>query len=186
MTAKPSHHEATDSNAASASSKSSWLPIIAVAFTMLAAWGVFALMQRGVEPAPQRMPTRFVLPQEFSGPVKVYYGFQSAEPLTEEDGYRIVAVPPSGVVLTSSEPLYGQALDQFVRLDAEGNPETLGYHFIRDRKGGLTGDGQEYFLRPEELELRDGELIRWGIINPADGTPKYGVPYELFTIRDDF
>jgi len=178
----------SQATATDAPRKASWLPLAVTLVVAIIVWILYLLMQAGTVEAPERTATRFILPAGFSGSVKVYYGVEGREPLPEQEGFRIVEVPPSGIVAISSEPLYGRALDQFVRLadDQTAEPETLGYHYVRDRKNGITGDNKEYFLRPEEMEQRDTELVRHGIIDPRDGTPKYGVPYELFTIRDDF
>jgi len=169
-----------------AETKTSWVPLIAVVVTVLVLGVLFALMRSGAVEAPPRMPVRYILPPDFAGPVKIYYDMENADPIPVEDGVRIIEIPPSGIVLTSSDPDYGQAVDEFLRATGDGELESLGFHYIRDRKSGMTGDNKEYFLRPEELAQRDTELVRHGVVTQPDGLPKYDVPYVLFTVRDDF
>ncbi len=166
--------------------KRSWTPLVMTLLVTGLTLLLLYLMRANSVEAPRRTPTRYVLPDSFSGPVKVYYGVAGSPALLEDGGMRIAEIPNTGYLLTSSEPLYGQARDQFVRLVEGGEPVTLGYQYIRDRKNGVTGDNKEYFLRPEELQIRDGELLRHGIVQLPEGIPRYGVAYELFTVRDDF
>jgi hypothetical protein len=166
--------------------KKSWIPLVLTLLVTGFTLFLLFLMQSNSVQAPPRTPTRYILPDSFSGSVKVYYGVADSPALREQDGMRIAEIPNTGYLLTSSEPLYGQARDEFVRLTEGGEPVTLGYQYIRDRKNGVTGDNKEYFLRPEELQIRDGELLRHGIVQLPEGTPRYGVAYELFTVRDDF
>ena len=51
---------------------------------------------------------RYLIPNDFYGTVYVHYNVQNAEPLKMEDGFRLVIIPHTGIVHTSSEFMEGE------------------------------------------------------------------------------
>ncbi|KQC06500.1 MAG: hypothetical protein APR54_07150 [Candidatus Cloacimonas sp. SDB] len=80
---------------------------------------------------------RFLIPDKFVGMVSVYYEVQGAEPLKMEDGYRLVVVPNSGIVRTSSEAIGGKLHDEYWLYS--GNKRTKMSLY---KRGGLWTEGQ--------------------------------------------
>jgi len=163
--------------------KHSYVPIITAIVCLIVSIGLFFKIQTTAEPPGERIPTRFELATLFTGKIKIIYDYPDAESLVEKDGYRVVSVPLSGQVQTSSPMLYGTAKDVFVRETVDEGWEDLGPHFIKLRKNGVVGDSDEFFEESRELEQRDKWLEERGIdVSVPEEAPRY----ELIIIRDDF
>lgn len=165
--------------------KHSRLPIAVAVLVTLAGLAVVWQVQRATEKPPLREPNKYVLPAGFTGKIKIIYQVEGAPPLEVQDGYRVIDVPPSGQVSTSSEMLYGTAVDLFVRRLPEGGTEELTVMHLGLRKNGLVGDKNEFFESTEELARRDEDFARRGALD-AEGRPILDKPYEMIIIRDEF
>ena len=181
-----------------ASKKVSIIPWLAVAIVcaVIVAW--LAQILQSTEEVPDRTPRKFFLPVQFTGKIKLTYGVEGAEPLAVEDGYKIIDVPLSGIVETSSNQEWGRAVDEFYRElprpNEEGEEyERLSFSHVKVHKSGFVGDENEFYETPEELKNRDPERVAYFEENKeelqqkvTDGITDVGVPtYELFLIRDD-
>jgi hypothetical protein len=63
---------------------------------------------------------RFLIPEKFTGTVYVYFQVPGAPPLKKEDGYRLIIVPDSGIVKTSSDPIGGKLHDEYWLYSSDG------------------------------------------------------------------
>lgn len=177
-----------------APSKRSWLPLIAVGVVLLLCLAMLAKITGSIERVGPRVPHRYVFQPDFAGKVRILYNVQGAPPLEEKDGHRIVEVPMSGMVETSTPFVYGTAPDQFHRRRADGTVEHLHGNYLKERKLGVIGDANEFFESPSETELWRQEMVRKGMID-AQGNPLLGgttstdaadmIHYELLILRDD-
>lgn len=61
----------------------------------------------------QRHPSRFLIPEEYVGWVRIEYNVKNAAPLPLEDGYYLIKVPPSGLLKTSTLLEEGWAQDEY-------------------------------------------------------------------------
>lgn len=166
--------------------KFSLLPAgLAVLFTALALV-LYVQIMNNTESPGERVPNKYVLPQGFTGKIKVLYEVEDAPPLAMHEGYRVVEIPMSGYTETSSEMLYGTAEDLFVRKTAEGEMEELDIQYLKVRKNGLVGDDNEFYSTAKELENRDRILEQQGRLDENGNPKELGPPYELIEIRDDF
>jgi hypothetical protein len=85
-------------------------------WTGLAVWlGVSA--RNSTRPA-----SRFLIPDGYTGWVRIEFEVQDAPPLAKEDGEYIVKIPSDGVPRTSSAEQYGWAKDHYYYYSAEGTP----------------------------------------------------------------
>lgn len=163
--------------------KFSLVPLSVVLLITLAGIGMLLQIQRSTVDPGERIPNRYIFVPQFSGKVKITYNVPDAPELPVEDGVRIVEVPPSGLLETSSPILYGTAHDEFYRRMMGGGEERLTVQHIKMRKNGITGDRNEFFTSPNELEERDRWMEMMGFeYDDSEG----GLRYELIEIRDDF
>ena len=81
---------------------------------------------------------RYLIPLNFHGTVYVYYKVNGAPPLVIEDGYRLVVVPDSGVVHTSTEIMPGKLHDEYLLYSASGRmklpPQRIGGGAVDERE----------------------------------------------------
>jgi len=71
----------------------------------------------------RRIPDRYILPDGYTGWVKLDYIVKDAPPLPIEDGYRVVRFSADGYAETSSESLRGWASDRFEYANGDELPE---------------------------------------------------------------
>lgn len=83
--------------------------------------GLSALLLTGCTTGLQRTPDLFLIPQGYTGWVLVEYEVKDAPPLELRDGYRVLPVPSSGILKTSSGQQQGWARDVYKFVDASGN-----------------------------------------------------------------
>ncbi len=67
-----------------------------------------------------RPASRFLIPEGYTGWVRIEFEVQDAPPLAKEDGEYIVKIPPGGVLRTSSAEEYGWARDHYYYYSAQG------------------------------------------------------------------
>ena len=167
--------------------KYSWLPLLAMVTTLVLAGVVIWRLQVVSEPAPARTNQRFVLPEGFAGPLRVYYGVAGAPPLAVDDGWRVLNIPRSGLLETSSPIEYGNGQDVVVRQTAAGEVEMLEpKHYVKRRMVGISGDTNEWANHALELNAREKLIEAGNWKSQATGEPLVGKPYEILYIRDDF
>jgi len=163
--------------------KYSWVPLGIVAVVVVLGSLLLWQTQRGTERMEDRTPSRFVFVPQFTGKVKITYNVPDAPALRVEEGFRIVEVPASGFLETSSPLLYGTARDEFYRRRIDGGQDRLTVQHIRMRKNGITGDRNEYFDTARELDERDLWMQAMGFEYDES---EDGLRYELLMVRDDF
>jgi hypothetical protein len=134
---------------------------------------------------PRRLPNRYILPEGFTGNIKIIYQVEGAPPLPLVDEHHIHEIPRSGILQTSSRPEYGFAVDEFLRRSADGGHERLNVQWLKRRINGLLGDRNEFFNSPKELVERDRLFAEEGHVD-AEGNNILRNPYEIIVIRDDF
>lgn len=166
--------------------KRSWVPLIATVLTLGLTLLVIERLQQVAEPAPARTSQRFVLPEGFAGQLRVYYGIAGAPALPVEDGWRVITVPRSGHVETSSPIEYGNGQDLVVRHTADGALETLAPQTVKRRIVGISGDTHEWANHALELNTRDKLVEAGNWTSQTNGESLIGKPYEILYIRDDF
>lgn len=167
--------------------KQSWVPMAAMALTVVLSLVVIWRLQVVAEPAPVRTNQRFVLPEAFAGPLRVYYGIEGAPPLPVEAGWRVLTIPRSGVLETSSPIEYGNGQDEVVRRTAAGELQTLEpERFVKRRIVGTSGDTNEWANHALELRSRDLLIEAGNWKSQTTGASLVGKPYEILYIRDDF
>lgn len=166
--------------------KHSWLPIVSAVLTLGLTLLLINALQQVAEPAPARTNQRFVLPEGFAGPLRVYYGISGAPALPVEEGWRVITVPRSGHVETSSPIEYGNGQDIVVRHMADGTLETLAPQTVKRRIVGISGDTHEWANHALEINTRDKLIEAGNWTSQTNGESLVGKPYEILFIRDDF
>ena len=109
---------------------------------------------------------RYLIPEKFFGTVYVYFQVSDAPPLNMEDGYRLIIVPDSGIVKTSSDGMWGEHHDEFWLYSAgkrtRMSPYKLGGGATTERKNAL---GQrEIFFQFEVLKEERPHDTLWSIL----------------------
>ena len=64
--------------------------------------------------------SRFLIPEGYTGWIRVEFEVQGAPPLSTEGGEYVVRIPADGILRTSSPEQYGWALDHYYSYSAEG------------------------------------------------------------------
>src|ERR1019366_2011871 len=67
-----------------------------------------------------RPASRFLIPEGYTGWIRIEFEVQGAPPLPVEAGEYIVKIPPDGVLRTSSAEQYGWARDHYYYYSAQG------------------------------------------------------------------
>jgi len=82
---------------------------------------------------------RYLIPHDFVGTVYVHYNVPTAKPLTMEDGYRLVIIPYSGIVHTSSDLMGGKFHDEYWLVNGDKrvmmSPYKLGGGWTEQQEG---------------------------------------------------
>ncbi len=181
--------------ASSAPSKRSWLPLAVVGVTLLTSVAFFFKIQATVEAPGERTPHRYLLPQDFTGKIRILYNVAGAKALPLEEDHLVVDLPLSGMFETSTPFKYGTARDQFFRELEDGTMEHLHGNHLKERKIGVVGDDNEYYDSPSETELWRQEMRRRGWVGQDGGIllggtesedPADMIHYELMIVRDDY
>ncbi len=143
--------------------KISYLPIIFTLLTLAGCGVILMLIQQNTVEIPKRTPKMFVLPEGFSGKVRIYYGIENAEPLPQKDGHWLINIPFNGEVRTSTPMEWGNALDEIFiqQRNEEGGIELSRRNFsaAEIHKTGWLGDEEEFFSSTDELALRDPVFV---------------------------
>ena len=67
-----------------------------------------------------RPASRFLIPEGYTGWVRIEFEVQGAPPLPTEGGEYILKIPPGGILQTSSAEQYGWAKDRYYYYSAQG------------------------------------------------------------------
>jgi len=114
-----------------------------------------------------RRSLRFLIPEGYSGWVRVEFEISGAPALTSEGGQTVVKIPPTGRLMTSSPEQYGWARDSYyfysspglssssagLRLILDSGPERLIWGKINGEAAGSQGirKYEEFFVGTEQL-----------------------------------
>ena len=110
---------------------------------------------------------RFLIPEGYTGWVRVEFEIPGAPPLPAEDGQIVLKIPPSGTLKTSSPEQYGWARDNYfyysnngVRPISDSGPGKLIWGKINGQASGTSGKRayEEFFVGTEqqfEVRLRN-------------------------------
>lgn len=165
--------------------KHSWLPHILSAVILAGAFLFYLQITSNTVPPPERTPNRYVVPAVFSGNVKIVFGVEGAPELAlDDEGYRVIEIPRTGLLETSTPIEYGHAEDLFLRRLPGGQMQELTPRYISDRKVGRLGDNKEFFRLATELEARDARYREEGLVD-ENGDNILGNPYEIFVVSQD-
>jgi hypothetical protein len=109
---------------------------------------------------------RFLIPQDFTGTVYVYYEVPGAEPLKMEDGYRLIVIPSSGVTRTSSALIGGKLHNEYWLYLGDKrttmSPYKLGGGGTVEQKNSLGQ--QEIFFQFDVLKEERPHDTLWSIL----------------------
>jgi hypothetical protein len=106
-----------------------------------------------------RRSLRFLVPESYTGWVRVEFDIPDASPLPLEDGQTLLKIPPSGVLKTSSPEQYGWAKDDYLYYSAAGlrplpdsGPGRLIWGKINGEASGSSGKRkyEEFFVGTEK------------------------------------
>lgn len=87
-----------------------WSRILVGVFTVAVIVGVAAWVNVATRSSPRRS-LQFLIPENYTGWVRVEFGVSGAKALPIESGQAVVRLPASGVLTTSSPAQYGWAKD---------------------------------------------------------------------------
>lgn len=102
---------------------------------------------------------RFLIPEGYTGWVRVEFEAQGAPPLPMEGGHYVLKIPPDGVFRTSSAEQYGWAKDHYYYYSAQGErvipasgPDELIWGRINGEESGARGKRkyEEFFVGTAE------------------------------------
>lgn len=93
--------------------------IVVGAFTLALLSGL-ALWLSVIARNSTRPASRFLIPDGYTGWVRIEFEVQDAKPLAMEDGEYILKIRPDGVLRTSSPERYGWARDHYYYYSAQG------------------------------------------------------------------
>lgn len=183
-----------DSSEAPPMPRRSWMPLVFVGVVLLACLAWLAKISGTVERVGARPVHRYILPVDFTGKIRILYNVPGAPALEEVEGRRVLRIPMSGMLETSTPFLYGSAADEFFRARPDGTLEHLRGNYLGERKLGVIGDKNEYFDSPSETELWRQEMVRRKMVD-ANGDPLLGgttstdpadmIHYEMMIVREN-
>lgn len=101
-----------------------------------------------------RRPTKYLIPGNYIGWVRIEFGVKRASPLSREGGFILAAIPVSGRLYTSTRQEFGSAADEFYydfgnrrQLLVVGQPRTGGMIWA-----GSSGTGSDGAIKPQSDE----------------------------------
>jgi len=128
--------------------------------------GVVILMLSGFSLWYNPKRDRFLIPEKFNGTVYVYFQVSGTPPLKMEDGYRLIVVPDSGIVKTSSDLIPGKLHDEYWLYAGEKrirmSPYKLGGGVTVEQKNALGQ--QEIYFKFEVLKEERPHDTLWSIL----------------------
>lgn len=109
-----------------------------------------------------RPASRFLIPDRYTGWVRIEFEVQDAPPLAIEGGQYILKIPPDGVLRTSSAERYGWAKDHYYYYSAQGEralPDSGSAALIWGKING-EGSGASGKRKYEELFVGTAEQFK--------------------------
>jgi uncharacterized protein DUF6843 len=103
--------------------------------------------------------SRFVIPEGYTGWIRIEFEVQGAPPLPMEGGQYVIKIPPSGTLQTSSPEQYGWADDRYDYYSAQGTrplpdsgPAGLIWGKLNGEKAGASGTRkyEEFFVGTQQ------------------------------------
>ncbi len=133
-----------------------------------------------------RRPSRYLIPQDYIGWVRIDFKVADAPPLPIEDDYYLFKFPPSGHLETSSDIEYGSADDEYFYYS--GNERKKIELSTLDDSGmiraGFNGSGEKGTMSSNERQListyqyffvgTDKDLQKYGQKKDENYNPKVG------------
>ena len=122
--------------------------------TLLLVIGAVAWIEKSA-PHSTRLSSRFLIPEGYTGWVRVEFEVKDAPSLPVENGQYVLKIPASGVLTTSSAEQYGWAKDSYDFYTGTGShpvndsgPESLIWGKINGEASGTSGTRkyQEFFV----------------------------------------
>jgi|SRR5579863_1117958 len=116
--------------------------------------------------------SRFLIPEGYTGWVRVEFEVQGAPPLPMEAGNYVFTIPADGVLRTSSPEQYGWARDRYYSYSAQGTRPLTDSGSDRIIWGKINGEesGVSGKRKYEEFFVGTGELFRNQPIRSAYGS----------------
>lgn len=127
---------------------------------LLAALGLWLGMGTGNS---THRSSRFLIPEQYTGWIRIEFEVQGAPPLPMEAGQYVLRIPSDGVLRTSSAEQYGWANDSYYYYSAQGvrslpnsGPAGLIWGKINGEESGASGNRkyEEFFVGTEQ-QFRD-------------------------------
>jgi hypothetical protein len=82
---------------------------------------------------------RVLIPSGYSGSIQIQFGVKDASPLPTEDGFYLIRIPRSGIVMTSTRELFGPRQEEFFYVSGDARkPLTRG---CQPGDGGMVWRG---------------------------------------------
>ncbi len=122
--------------------------------TVVLVIGGFAWVQKGAQ-HPARLSSRFVIPEGYTGWVRVEFDVKDAPPLPVENGQYVLKIPATGALRTSSPEQYGWAKDSYFFYSAtesqqirDSGRDSLIWGKINGQASGVSGTRtyEEFFV----------------------------------------
>ena len=137
--------------------------VFTLAFLIGLAWWLSASARNSTRPA-----SRFLIPEGYTGWVRIEFEVQGAPSLPLENGEFILKVPTDGVLQTSSPEQYGWAKDHYYYYSAQGvsslsdsGPTALIWGKINGEESGGAGKRKyEAFFVGTAKQFRDQEPLK--------------------------
>ena len=149
-----------------ASSRHLRVAAFAFSFTLLIGLGWWLAM--GARNSTRR-PSRFLVPQGYTGWVRVEFEVPGAPPLPIEAGQYVLRIPADGILRTSSPEQYGWAKDHYYYDSAQGmrpladsGPDEFIWGRVNGEASGIAGKRkyEEFYVGTEpqfKQQLKDKE-----------------------------
>lgn len=125
---------------------------------------------------------RYILPDGYVGWVVIHFSHPGAPPIELRDKQLVFEIPESGVLYTSSQQEFGEALDHYVYRDSSGETRELpqtgwgkGGMVWNESSGTMQKPGapddhtEQFFIGKEQQEKAMESLPdRWSGVVPGD------------------
>jgi hypothetical protein len=132
--------------------------ILAASTSLLIVIALIAMGALSVKRSAVKLPSHFLIPEGYTGWVKIEFGVQGAAPLPVQSGEIIIKIPPAGVLQTSSQEQFGPAHELYSYYSAQGlrpistaAEPTLIWGKLKGEASGVAGHRsyEEFFVGSE-------------------------------------
>lgn len=121
-----------------------------------------------------RRSSRFLIPEGYTGWVRVEFEVQGAPPLPVEAGQNVLRIPPNGSLRTSSPEQYGWARDTYssagLRQLPDSAPQSLIWGKINGETSGSSSQQkyEEFFVGTSQVQRTSKEFdVRRSLASPT-------------------